>query len=136
MSSTRAGARSRSSACGSLLALPAAIGIGLVLGAGNATWGGGFVRRLFGRLREDRELDRALAAALIAIAVLGGVLALGLSKLAIGLVGDVQRKNVGALLLGVAAVGVLPILALAALPLYRAARFPRSPCPRSARCRA
>ncbi len=106
-----------------LIALPVAIGSGLVLGAGNATWGDGFVRRLFRRLRDDRELDRALAAALIAIGVLGGVLALGLSKLAIGLVGDVQRKNVGALLLGVVTVGLLPILALVALPVYRAARY-------------
>ena len=106
-----------------LLALPMAIGLGLVLGAGNATWGDGFVRRLFRALREDPQLDRALAAALIAIGVLGGVLALGISKLAIGLVGDVQRKNVGALLLGVVTVGIVPVLALAALPLYRAARY-------------
>ena len=31
----------------SLIALPIAIGVGLVLGAGNATWGAGWVRGVF-----------------------------------------------------------------------------------------
>ena len=34
-----------------LLALPPALGIGLVLAGGNATWGHGWVRRLFARLQ-------------------------------------------------------------------------------------
>ena len=106
----------------SLLALPMAIGIGLVLGAGNATWGPGWVRGTFRRLRDDAELDRAIAAVLIAAAIVGGVLVLGVGKLAMGLVADVQRKAVGARLLGVVVVALLPVLALAALPLYRAAR--------------
>ena len=106
----------------SLLALPIALGAGLVLAAGNATWGGGWVRGLFRRLRDDAELDRAVAAVLIAAAVLGGVLVLGVGKLAVGLVGDVQRKAVGGLLLGVVVVALLPMLALGALPLYRVTR--------------
>lgn len=106
-----------------ILALPLAVALGVVLGAGNATWGAGWVRRLFRRLRDDAELDRAVAATLIAGAVLAGVLALAIEKLAMGLVAEVQRKHVGALLLGVVVVGALPVLALAAVPLYRATRW-------------
>ncbi|MGE5184931.1 MAG: sulfatase-like hydrolase/transferase [Acidobacteriota bacterium] len=105
-----------------LLALPLALGAGLVLAAGNATWGDGWLRGTFRRLRDDAERDRAVVAILIAIAVLGGVLALAVSKLAVVLVADVQRKSVGALLLGVMVVAVVPVLALAALPLYRVTR--------------
>jgi arylsulfatase A-like enzyme len=105
-----------------LIALPIAVAAGLVLGAGNATWGDGWVRGAFRRLRDDGALDRAVAAGLIAAAVLGGVLVLAIALLSIGLVGDVQRKSVGGLLLGVVVVGALPVLALAALPLYRVAR--------------
>ena len=105
-----------------LIALPIAIAVGLVLGAGNATWGAGWVRGGFRRLREDAELDVAVSAALVAAAVLGGVFAIAIGKLAVGLVGDVQRKSVGGLLLGVVVVGALPVLALAALPHYRVAR--------------
>jgi choline-sulfatase len=105
-----------------LLALPLGLFAGLVLGAGNATWGAGWVRRLARRLREDDELDRTVAAALAASAVLAGVLVLVIAKLSVGLVGDVNRKSVGGLLLGVVVAAVLPVLALGALPLYRAAR--------------
>jgi arylsulfatase A-like enzyme len=105
-----------------LLALPLAIYAGLVLGAGNATWGPGWVRGLVRRLREDDALDRSVSAVLIAAVVLAGVLALAIAKLSVGLVGDVNRKNVGGLLLGVLVVGALPIVALGALPLYRGAR--------------
>ena len=105
-----------------VLALPVALATGLVLGAGNATWGDGWVRGAFRRLRADAELDRSIAAMLIAAAVLGGVFAIAIGKLAVGLVGDVQRKAVGGLLLGVVVVGTLPVLALGALPIYRVAR--------------
>jgi hypothetical protein len=105
-----------------LIALPIAIAVGLVLGAGNASWGASWVRGGFRRLRDDPALDRAIAGALIAAALLGGVLVLVVAKAAVALVGDVQRKNVGALLLGVAVAGALPVLALAALPVFRVAR--------------
>jgi len=106
----------------SLIALPAAVGTGLVLGAGNAQWGDGWIRGWFGRLRERPELDKSVAGALIAAALVAGFLALLISKLALGLVGEVSRKNIGALLLGVAVVGVIPVLALATLPIYRVTR--------------
>src|SRR5882672_135953 len=105
-----------------LIALPVAAALGLVLGAGNASWGAGWVRGGFRRLRDDPALDRAIAGALIAAALVGGVLVLVVAKAAVALVGDVQHKTVGALLLGVAVVGALPVLALAALPVYRVAR--------------
>src|SRR5262245_7497950 len=73
-----------------LIALPLAIGSGLVLGAGNATWGAGWLRGLFRRLRDDAALDRAVAGILVAAALVGGVLALGVAKLAVPLVGEVQ----------------------------------------------
>jgi arylsulfatase A-like enzyme len=106
----------------SLLALPPAVALGIVLGAGSATWGDGWVRGAFRRLRDDAALDRALAAALIAAALVGGAFALVVAKASVMLVGEVQRKAVGGLLLGVAVIGALPVLALAALPVYRVAR--------------
>jgi len=105
-----------------LIVLPIAVLTGLVLGAGNATWGVGWIRGLARKLADDPDLDRAVGASLIAASILGGVLALGISKLAVGLVGNVERKAVGGLLLGVVVVGFVPVLALGALPLYRAAR--------------
>lgn len=105
-----------------LVALPIAVATGLVLGAGNATWGCGWIRRGFRALRRDDDLDRSVAAILIAAAVAGVALALAVTVLAVGLVGSVQRKEIGALLLGVAVVGLVPVLAVAALPIYRVAR--------------
>jgi arylsulfatase A-like enzyme len=105
-----------------VIALPIALAVALVLGAGNATWGDGWVRGVFRRLRDDPELDRAASAGLIAAALVGGVAVIGVGKLAVGLVGDVQRKSVGGLLLGVVVVGALPLLALGALPIYRVVR--------------
>jgi arylsulfatase A-like enzyme len=106
----------------SLLALPASIGVGLVLAAGNATWGNGWVRRLFARLRDDAELDKHVSAIVLASVVVAGVLVLGISKLSIGLVGEVQRKAVGGLLLGAIVIALIPLLALGVLPLYRVTR--------------
>jgi choline-sulfatase len=106
-----------------LIVLPIAVAVGIVLGAGNATWGPAWVRGMFRALCDRPELDRSVSALLIAASVLGGVLALGVSKLAMGLVANVERKPVGALLLGVVVVGLVPILALGALPLYRVSRL-------------
>jgi len=105
-----------------LIAAPIAIAVGVVLGAGNATWGDGWIRGAFRRLRDDSELDRTACAVLVAAAVVSGVLALAIARVSVGLVGEVQRKAVGGLLLGVVVVGALPVLALGALPVYRVAR--------------
>lgn len=107
----------------SLIALPFAVFVGLVLGAGNAQWGVGWIRRGFARLSEDPEADRSAYAMLYTAVVLCGVLAIAIAILSLGLVANVQRKPVGALLLGMASVGVLPLFALAALPVYRGVRF-------------
>ncbi len=105
-----------------LIALPVAIGVGIVLGAGNATWGDAWVRRSFGALREDSALDQRLAAILLAAAVLAGVLAIVIGKLAVVLVGGVERKAIGGLLLGVVVVGIVPLIAVGAVPLFRITR--------------
>lgn len=105
-----------------LYSLPIAVAVGVVLGAGNAQWGVGWLRGLFRKLRDDAELDKSVAAILIAAALIGGVLALVVAKLSLGLVGDVSRKSTGALLVGVATVAAIPVLALGALPLYRLMR--------------
>jgi arylsulfatase A-like enzyme len=106
-----------------LVVLPFALGVGLVLGAGNATWGDGWLRGLFRKLREDGQLDRAVSGLLIAAVVLAAVLVFGTSKLALKLVGEANRKDSGALLLGVAIAAVVPVLALGALPLFRFTRL-------------
>ncbi len=106
----------------SLLTLPAALGVGLVLAGGNATWGTGWLRRFFGRLRDEPALDKAVAAILMSAAVLSGILVMVVAKLAVGLVGEVQRKSVGGLLLGCIVVALVPLLALGALPLHRVTR--------------
>ena len=105
-----------------LYALPIAIGLGVVLGAGNAQWGAGWVRGVLRKLREEPELDRSVAAILIAAALIGGVLVLLTAKLSLGLVGDVSRKSTGALLAGVMVVAAIPVLAIGALPAYRVLR--------------
>lgn len=105
-----------------LLALPLGVGVGLVVGAGNATWGPAWIRRGYRRLCSDSELDRAVAAALLSAAVMAAVFVVAIAGLAVVLVGSVQRQAVGALLLGVAAVALLPGFAIAALPIFRIAR--------------
>lgn len=107
----------------SLIALPFALFVGLVLGAGNAQWGAGWIRRGFARLGEDTELDRSVYSMMYTVVVLLGILAIAIAILSLGLVANVQRKPVGALLLGGAVVGILPLFALAAIPLYRGVRF-------------
>ncbi|MEJ7604222.1 MAG: sulfatase-like hydrolase/transferase, partial [Kofleriaceae bacterium] len=106
-----------------LIALPLALLVGCVLGAGNATWGPGWVRGMVRRLREDPALDRAVAGILIAAVLVGGVMAFGVSQLAIKLVANVNRKEVGALLLGGVVVGLVPLFAILVLPVYRVTRW-------------
>ncbi|HEY5934184.1 MAG TPA: sulfatase-like hydrolase/transferase, partial [Kofleriaceae bacterium] len=105
-----------------LIALPIALFVGVTLGAGNVTWGPGWVRGVFRKLREDAELDKVVAGILIAAVIVGGVMAFGVSKLAMKLVANVNRKEVGALLLGVIVVGLVPVFAVAAIPVYRVTR--------------
>ena len=105
-----------------VVALPTALVVGAVLGGGNAQWGNGWVRGLFRKLRDDATLDKAVAGALIAAVIVGGVMAFGVSKLAMKLVGTVNRKEVGALLLGVVVVGLVPVFAALVIPVYRVTR--------------
>lgn len=109
------------------------LGWGLIVGAGHATWGLGFVRRGLVALADDRARDRSLTGAILAglLVALPAVVLIG--KLSVALVGHVERKAVGGLLLGVIVVGLAPVLALIALPVYRLARPLTAIIPRSAR---
>lgn len=115
------------------LGLVLGLGWGLIVGAGHATWGPGFLRRGLGALAEDRERDRSLTGAILAglLVALPAVVLIG--KLAVALVGNVERKAVGGLLLGVLVVGLVPLLALIALPIYRLVRPVTALVPRTSR---
>lgn len=106
-----------------LVSLPFALVVGLVLGAGNATWGDGFVRRGMRALRDKPDLDRTIAGAMMASAFVAGVIALVISKLVGPLVVAVEHKSTGALLLGIVSVALVPALAGLAIPAYRLTRW-------------
>lgn len=105
-----------------LVAIPLAIGVGIVLAAGNATWGTGWVQRGLAALRDDDQLDKQVAALMLASVALAAVFIKLAAKAAVILVGNVERKAVGGLLLGVVLVLALLVISIAALPLYRVTR--------------
>lgn len=119
-----------------LWAIPG-LAVGLAFGAVAAAWrltvGEHALRRLFGRLADDRAFDRevtgAIAAAAIAATAYAGLMAI----LARRLVASTQRAEVGAMLLGIAAVVALPVAAAAALPLFRLTRRAAAAVPRTRR---
>jgi arylsulfatase A-like enzyme len=102
---------------------------GVVAGSIGATFGPGALGRLVERLRYDRELDRNLVAGMIAAGILLAVWAAVVAFLSLKLVAGVERKSVGALLLGAVVVAGIPLLVAAWLPLYRMARAPARAVP-------
>lgn len=98
------------------------VALGIFLGAGNATWGYGFVRRAAARLTSSRETDVQVSGGLLAglVVALPAIFVIG--TLSVSLVGNVERKLTGGLLLGVVVVVLLPLLAAAAVPVYRVTR--------------
>jgi arylsulfatase A-like enzyme len=104
------------------VALVLGLGEGLVAGAVRATHGPGGVAALWRRLVDDPEHDRRVAAGLLAAAACALLYALAVAVLALGLVAGVERKTVGALLLGFVAAGLAGGLVLAWYPAYRVAR--------------
>jgi arylsulfatase A-like enzyme len=112
-----------------LPALVAGLACGLVAGAVGATFGPAALPRLLQRLRIDRELDRNLVAGMVAAGLLAAVFAGAAAFLSLKLVAGVERKSVGALLLGGVLVGALPVLVAAWLPLFRLARAPARAIP-------
>jgi choline-sulfatase len=108
----------------------------LVAAGIQATWGPRALGRAMARLRGDGSLDRSATAAVLAGAITLVVLILFVAKAAGPLVAGVERKHVGAMLLGVVTAGAVPLIALIAVPLYRvtlriAAIVPRlGPVPR------
>ena len=106
----------------SMLGLFVGLGLAVVLGAGNATWGTGFMRRGLAALRDNTDTDRSATAVVLAAVVMVPPLVLTIAKLSVDLVGNRERKDVGGLLLGVVVVVALAVLAIAALPVYRVMR--------------
>ncbi len=105
-----------------LYALPClfyGLALGILGGAWRATFGEGSLGRAWRRLRDERQLDAracgAILAALVVAAVFAGFAALASMKL----VASVQRASVGAMLLGAMLAMLVPVMALAALPVYR-----------------
>lgn len=125
-------------ALGPLLGLWLAFGLivgvplGLFLGSGNATYGYGFVRRGVRHLADDRAADVAVSGTLLASLILVLPTMFIISRLSVALVGHVERKAVGGLLLGVIIIAMLPLLAAAVLPLYRFTRHTARWVPRTA----
>jgi arylsulfatase A-like enzyme len=89
----------------------------ILAGAPDATPGS-----LWRKLSSDVELDRRATAALLAALVAMAVYAVVVAVLAVKLVANVERKTVGALLLGGAAAVMIPVVALAAVVPYRLTR--------------
>ena len=108
-----------------LWAVPAlliGIGLGIVGGALDATWGVNALGRARQHLRDNAGFDRALTSAVLAAAVILAILALVISKLAVPLVANVSRHETGGLLLGVIVIALVPMLALAGRPVARITR--------------
>jgi arylsulfatase A-like enzyme len=114
------------------LALVVGLTEGVVVGAVRATHGSGGLRRGWRALVADAELDRRLAAALVAGALAALVFALLVAGLAMGLVAKVERQSTGALLLGFVAVALVPLLAALWYPTYRVTRRLARAIPRGA----
>ena len=106
----------------SLPVLMAGVAAGVVAGAVGATFGPAAPSRLLDRLRNDRELDRNVVAGIVAAAVVALLFAGVVAFLGMKLVAGVERKSVGALVLGAVAVGMVPFVVVAWLPLFRMAR--------------
>jgi arylsulfatase A-like enzyme len=110
---------------GALYAWPALlIGIvaGVCAGAFGAAFGPRALGRMFARLREDAELDRRVAAGILAAGVAAVAFVVLIAVLAMSLVAEVARKDAGALLLGAMAVAALPLMAVFAMVVFRGTR--------------
>jgi arylsulfatase A-like enzyme/MFS family permease len=95
---------------------------GLVAGAVTATHRVGVLGRVWRRLVNDVDFDRSVAAALLAALLAGALYTAVVSALAMRLVANVERRQVGALLLALAAAGLVPLIAVLTYPFYRMTR--------------
>jgi arylsulfatase A-like enzyme len=114
------------------LALVVGLSEGVVVGAFRATHGEGGLRAGWRRLVADIELDRRVAGALLAGALVALVFALLVAGLAMSLVAKVERQSTGALLLGFVAVALVPVLVALWYPAYRVTRPVARAIPRGA----
>ncbi|MCG8418275.1 MAG: sulfatase-like hydrolase/transferase [Proteobacteria bacterium] len=125
---------------GGLYAVPAlAVGLlgGIVAGGFRATHGRGALSRLIRRMVDDRAFDRAVTGGLLAAVLVTLLFVLAAATAAMVLVAEVQRKQAGALLMGLSLACALPLIAAMGWPIYRITRVvaglvPRiGPIPRS-----
>jgi arylsulfatase A-like enzyme len=119
-----------------LYALPsvvAGVAAGVVAGAWRATFGTGSVARTWRRLGDDADLDTRVTGWILAALGAGLVFARFAGIASVILVGNVERKSVGALLLGVALLLSLPLFAALAVPLFRVTRHVGRVVPRFGR---
>jgi len=114
------------------LALVVGLAEGVIVGAVRATHGRAGLRASWRRLVADVALDRRLVAGLLAGAACALVFAVAVASLAMSLVAKVERQATGALLLGFAAIALVPLLVAAWYPLYRVTRRVASLVPRPA----
>lgn len=105
-----------------LITLPFALVAGLAMGAANALWGTGFVRRMLERSRSEKRFNRSVLSIVLPGIAVAVILAFAVGRLAVGLVDDVQREH-GAALLGLIVVGLVAALCVASLPLVAVVRF-------------
>jgi choline-sulfatase len=105
-----------------LLYLAVAVGVGLFEGVVAAAVRATHPEPILARLRRDDGADREVTAALLAALVVAVGYALAVAVLGLRLVAQPERKAVGALLLGGAAVAALPVFVLAAYPVQRLTR--------------
>lgn len=100
------------------LALGAALGV--IGHAWRAQFGERSIARFYRRLGSDRDAEARAVGAVIAAVVAAALLAALVFAGALKLVASVERKGAGAILLAVLVAGALPVIAVAALPAYRA----------------
>ena len=120
----------------SLYALPAlCIGglTGLVVGAWRVTMGDGVLSRTYKRLLQDPAADTRAAGATMAAMLVSLVFAGLVAIAALTFLGDVQRKGVGALLVGMSSILCLAVCAPLGLPIYRITRHVARFVPRTGR---
>jgi arylsulfatase A-like enzyme len=101
------------------LGLLLAVCLAIFFGAGNATWGAGFLRRGLATLRDNQQADKTITSAFMAAAITAPLLIVAVAKLSGTLVANRERADVGGLILGVVTVIVVAVLGLVAIPLFR-----------------
>jgi hypothetical protein len=113
-----------------VLALPIALFAGVVCGAGNASWGAGWMQRFTRNIAEDHKTDGAATAAVLValLLVVPGVLAV--RSIALWLLGDPAADRAAPWTTAALAVTIVFALAIASIPMHRFVRRLATAVPR------